>query len=328
MLAAALDRLLDRSVVPGYTRIGLAVRRRLDGWPADPLSLSGQTALVTGGTAGIGRAAASGIARLGATVVIVGRDPQRGADAARTIAAEAGGADVRFERCDLGRLADVRALAARLTAGGAPIRLLVHDAGVMPPERTLTAEGHELAFAVNVLGPFLLTALLEPVLRAAAPARMIVVSSGGMYAQRLDVADPTSASGRYRPAAVYARTKRAEVVLAEQWAARWRGTGVAAHAMHPGWADTGGVRDALPGFHRLMGPLLRTAEQAADTIVWLAGAPADELASGGFWHDRRRRPTHRLRRTRESAAERAALWDLCRRASGWTDDQAVAGRSS
>ena len=89
--------------------------------------------------------------------------------------------------------------------------------------------------------------------------------------------------------------------------------GVVVHAMHPGWADTPGVRSSLPTFYRLTRPLLRTPEQGADTIVWLAAAAEPGCSTGGFWHDRRRRPTHRLPWTRESAADREALWTACER---------------
>ena len=102
---------------------------------------------------------------------------------------------------------------------------------------------------------------------------MIQVSSGGMYTQRFDLATLEMGPDDYDGTVAYARAKRAQLVLMHEWVRRTDGSGVAFHAMHPGWADTPGVRDALPGFARVMGPFLRTPEQGADTIVWLAAAP-------------------------------------------------------
>jgi hypothetical protein len=93
--------------------------------------------------------------------------------------------------------------------------------------------------------------------------------------------------------------------------------------MHPGWAATPGVETSLPRFNRVMGPLLRTAEEGADTIVWLGAAAEPAQSSGGFWHDRRRRPTHRVPWTRERPEERPRLWQECCRLSGWTDPESL-----
>jgi NAD(P)-dependent dehydrogenase (short-subunit alcohol dehydrogenase family) len=160
-----------------------------------------------------------------------------------------------------------------------------------------------------VLGPHLLTRLLRERLIASAPARVLFVSSGGMYTRRLDVDDLQSRDGKFDGRVAYARSKRAEVVLMERWASEFAGTGVVAHAMHPGWADTPGIKTSIPTFGKLMGPLLRTPEQGADTIVWLAAAPEPAEITGRFWNDRHTRTTHYpLTRTRETAAERERLW--------------------
>ena len=108
--------------------------------------------------------------------------------------------------------------------------------------------------------------------------------------------------------------KQAQVTLAQLWAVRLPPDEVVVHAMHPGWADTPGVVRSLPTFHRVVGPLLRTPAEGADTLVWLAASDGAPLAStGGFWHDRRRRSPHRLRSTRraDTEAERDALWRWC-----------------
>jgi NAD(P)-dependent dehydrogenase (short-subunit alcohol dehydrogenase family) len=283
--------------------------------------MDGKVALVTGATSGLGLAAASGMARLGARVRLLVRNAERGEKARAEVVERTGNDDVAVALCDLSSLADIRRFAAEFTERETRLDVLVNNAGVLPPERTTTGEGLELTFATNVAGPFLLTKLLLPLLRSSAPARVIDVTSGGMYTRRLDVDELQSEHGEFSGTTAYARTKRAEVVLAELWAERLAGTGVVVHSMHPGWADTPGLEASLPGFHKLLKPILRSAEQGADTIVWLAAAPEPGRTSGGLWHDRRERATHRVPWTRESSADRAALWAACEAATGGPDGE-------
>ena len=309
-----LDTALDRTIVGGYTSLGYRLRR--PGWPDGELArMDGRTVLVTGATSGLGSAAAGAFAGLGAAVRLLVRDRERGEVERRRLSERTGNGEIEVIVCDLSDLASVRAAVERLEGDGERLDVLVNNAGVLAPERATTVDGHELTFATNVLGPFLLTNLLLGKLRASRDGRVINVSSGGMYGQRLDVEKLLDPPGEFDGTAAYARTKRAEVVLTELWAEREsRGPadgGPSFHSMHPGWADTAGLRSSLPGFHRLTKPLLRTPEQGADTIVWLGAAPAQ--AGGGFWHDRRRRPTHLVPWTREPAEERARLWDTCAR---------------
>ncbi|HLH67276.1 MAG TPA: SDR family NAD(P)-dependent oxidoreductase [Solirubrobacteraceae bacterium] len=310
-----LDTALDRTVIAGYTRLGYAVRsRRWD--DAELSSLRGRVAAVTGASSGLGLAAAEGLAALGADVWLVVRDRARGERARELVARRSGSADVHLALCDLADLRSVRTFAERFAAWAERLDVLVNNAGVMCENRTLSPDGIELTLAVNVVGPFLLTSLLAPSLARSAPSRIINVSSGGMYTKRLRVDDLQSRREPFSGAAAYAHAKRAQVVLTELWAERLRDAQVAVHAMHPGWADTPGVRDSLPRFHRLLGPLLRTPRQGADTIVWLAAAERPGRSSGLFWHDRRPRPTHLVPWTRESESEREALWQLCVSLSG------------
>ena len=314
--AALLDKALDRSVVGGYTNVGYRLRRR--GWSERELpSMRGRTVLVTGATSGLGLAAAEGFARLGADVRLLARDRERGELVLSGIASRHPQAQLELCICDLSDLSSIRSFAEQFSAANEALHVLVNNAGAMRPALERSVDGVELAFATNVLGPFLLTNLLLGLLRRSAPARVINVSSGGMYTQELHTEDLQSERGDYDGPAVYARTKRAEVVLTEMWAQRLKGSGVVVHAMHPGWADTPGVRSSLPRFHRAMSHLLRTPEEGADTILWLAAAAEPERSSGGFWHDRRMRPTHMLPWTRDSAQERERLWEECERLSGW-----------
>ena len=119
--------------------------------------------------------------------------------------------------------------------------------------------------------------------------------------------------GRYAGATAYARAKRAQVALAEGWAKRLRDARIAVHAMHPGWADTPGLETGLPGFRTVLGPILRSPAQGADTIVWLAAADEPGRVTGRFWLDRAPRSTTKLVPSGATPEERAKLWALCER---------------
>ncbi len=313
--ASLPDAVLDRTVIGSYTRLGYALRS--PHWDDTELRrMDGEVVIVTGATSGLGEAAAAGFARLGATVWLVVRNAERGERARARIAERSGSDELLVATCDLSEMSSVRRFAGEFAERSPGLDVIVNNAGVLTGERSLSADGIELTLAVNVLGPFLLTTLLVPVLESSAPSRVINVSSGGMYTQGLHLDDLQSAEGRFRGAVAYSRSKRIEVVLTERWAQRLQGTGVVVNSMHPGWVDTPGLRDSLPAFSRLMRPLLRTAEQGADTIVWLgAAAPAGEV-SGGFWLDHARRPTHVLPWSGESDADRERLWEAVHRLAG------------
>jgi dehydrogenase/reductase SDR family protein 12 len=306
-LETALDTALDRTLL-GYGNVGYLVRRTF--WAADPTpdALRGKVAIVTGANSGLGKATTGGLARLGASVHMIVRRSEAGLAARADILASVPGADLTVEACDVSSLAAVRRYAQGFEG---PLHVLVHNAGVMPPRRTLSADGHELSLATHVLGPHLLTGLLRPALTAGAPSRVIWTTSGGMYAHKLPDRDLEYEQGTYRPAVGYARTKRMQAVLAQCWAEQLRDDDVVVNAVHPGWAATPGVTRWLPKFRALTRPLLRTPEQGADTAVWMAAAGPPGENTGRLWHDRAQRPWHYSRRTRESAAERQSFWDSC-----------------
>lgn len=311
-VTSALDTLLDKSVVLGYTSLGPRLRRRW--WAVDPDvdALAGHRVVVTGASGGLGEATAVGLARLGASVHLVGRTAERLAAAADRIRDAVPGTRVVEDVCDVSDLDAVAAYAERLRSEHTRLDALVHCAGVLPPQREESAQGHESTLATHVLGPLLLTRLLRPLLAASDDPRVVVVSSGGMYTAPLDatIADDLEyRRGEYDGVRAYARTKRLQVVLAEELAAELADDSIAVNSMHPGWADTPGVTDALPRFASLLGPVLRTPEDGADTIVWLVGAAGGGRRSGLFWCDRRPRPTAFVPGRGEDADARRRAWD-------------------
>jgi NAD(P)-dependent dehydrogenase (short-subunit alcohol dehydrogenase family) len=315
VIGTAIDSAMDLAVAPGYTKIGFRARRALGWKPLEPGCMRGRRVIVTGASSGLGLATARTLRELGAHVHILVRDRGRGESAAEQIAGSGEGG-VEVESCDLSSLSSIRSFATRFSSSHRGLDVLINNAGVMAGERDLSVDGYELTFATNVLGMFVLTNELLSQLVSAAPSRIINVSSGGMYTARLDATDLESARGDYDGPRAYAHSKRAEVVLTELWAERLRGWGIVVHAMHPGWADTPGVQRSLPRFHRITGPLLRSAEEGSDTISWLAAAAEPAQSTGLFWHDRRPRSTHRVPWTHESEADRRALWEACVLAGG------------
>jgi dehydrogenase/reductase SDR family member 12 len=306
-LPRLVDAALEATIVLSFSRIGSAVRSRLEAWP-QPRTARPRRVLVTGANSGLGYATARGLLRGGARVHLLVRSQAKGEQTLARLAAEFSEAPAAsFGVADLGDLGSVRDFAAELLADDEPLDTVVHNAGAMFPTAALTVDGLERTYQLHVVAPFLLTALLLPKLTAAAPAQVITVTSGGMYSQRLDVDELTTPT-RYRPAAAYARAKRAQVESTASWSHRLAGRGVAFHTAHPGWALTPGVEASLPRFRALTGPVLRDPDAGADTVVWLA-LREDTGRDGLLWHDRRPRATHRVPWTVARTAERDRLWD-------------------
>ena len=324
-LATAVDVLLEASVVFSFSSVGYEARRRMFGWSSlDSYRLDGRVVLVTGATSGIGLAAAEQLARCGASVVLLGRKAEKLERVRSDLVERTGNDAISGVVADMADLDAVRRAADAIHERHERLDALIHNAGALSSQLTLSPDGTEVTAAGQLVGPFLLTGLLLDLLVNAAPSRVITVSSGGMYLTPLSVDSLGSEAARsYDGARQYARVKRAQVTMSELWAQRLPRHDVTFHAMHPGWVDTPGFREALPRFYRLIDPILRSPAQGADTMVWLASDDGEPLRSSGrFWHDRRPRGTHRLpsTRSRDSAEERHRLWEFCAARSGWHGD--------
>jgi dehydrogenase/reductase SDR family member 12 len=310
MISHLVDGALEVTIAGSYSRIGYSARSRLAHW-APPDRVEGRVVLVTGATSGIGRSIADEMARLGAVVIAVGRDESSGQLTVKSIIERTDNPEVSFEPADLSRLADVRDLADRVAHSHTRLDVLVHNAGALSRAYVRTEDGLELTVAVHVVAPFLLTHLLMDRLHAALDGRVITMSSGGMYSERLDVTALQPHAADYDGVRAYARAKRAQVELTRLWRLHHGGSGVRFVAMHPGWVATRGLDSGLPRFARLVRPVLRTPEQGADTAVWLATAPPAVLGEGRFWLDRRSRREHLVPWTRSAPAEPERLWEWC-----------------
>lgn len=311
------DDVLEATVVGSFSRVGPMLRRNLFNWQSiDGASVRGRVAVVTGATSGLGLECATAFAQLGARVVLLVRNFELGASVVTQIIEATGNREVSMVVADLGDLESVRRAAHELGRLSA-IHVLVHNAGAVSETFDLTAQGLERTAAVQLVGPFLLTTLIRDQL-ASGWARVVWVTSGGMYAEPLDVDWLESPAPDFDGVRAYARVKRAQVSLCAAWAPRLKPLGITMTVMHPGWVDTPGLRRSLPTFARLMSHLLRTPAQGVDTILWLVTTSRESTPPGTLWLDRRIRSRHRLARTRRSDTDEARerLLQFCHESSG------------
>lgn len=309
----ALKSVADKLVLPGlatFTKFGYSLAKR--NWKPITNSVKGRHIVITGATSGLGLATAFDLAHRGAELTLVARNKDKAKKVVQDITLQTGNTQINVEIADLGEIKQVVSLADRLLKSKRAIDVLINNAGALLNPRRENNEGLEASFALLLLGPVILTEKLKPLLTKAASseykARVINVSSGGMYAKRISVSNLESTKGEYSGADAYARSKRGLVIAGENWAKDWAQDNIVVHNMHPGWAKTPGVADSLPEFNKKMQRVLRTPEEGADTIIWLACASEVNKASGLFWLDREPHSTHLSNKTRETAEQRQALF--------------------
>lgn len=300
MTARTVSTILDPGIVFSYDRTGFFLHSQSFNSADMDVDLSGRRILITGANSGLGFATASALAARRAEVWMLCRSKARGEAAQAQIPFP-----TRLALLDLSDLDAVRRFCDRFEHDR--IDGLIHNAGILPDTHQRSSCGLELTLTTNLVGPHLLTRRLTPHLQRSDDARMIFVSSGGMYAERLSVQKLQMSPENFDGVTAYARTKRAQIVIAEMLAEELSQTTITVSSMHPGWADTPGVKRSLPTFRRVTRTILRSAEQGADTIVWLAAAQAPRRQSGKFWFDRAPRRTHYVPWTRETPQERQHL---------------------
>lgn len=289
-----------------FTRYGHRRGRRK--WLPMSSDMAGKHVLLTGANAGLGFATAVSLLEAGATLTVVIRDPAKLDLMQQAFEAETGRRADRVELADLSLLGDVNRLCQKLLHQGEPIDVLINNAGALFNDYAVTREGLERSVSLLLLSPWRLTEQLLPLLRRAdTPARVINVVSGGMYTQKLRCDELIMPEHNYDGTAAYARAKRALTVLTELWADQWAADNIVVNSMHPGWADTPGVQNALPGFRRVTKKVLRTPDEGADTVIWLARATEADKLTGKLFLDREPRTTHLRARTLEDEGERARL---------------------
>jgi len=251
--------------------------------------MDGKVVLITGGTSGIGRAAATALAGMGAEVVVTGRNKEKGEEALGEIRRESGNEEVSLLLADLAVQAEVRRLAEAVRERHDRLDVLVNNAGLVQSRRTETPDGIETTLAVNHLAPFLLTNLLLDLLKESAPSRIITVASEAQRWGKMDL-DDLQSERRYRGFPVYGKTKLANIMFTFELAERLEGTGVTANCLHPGSVNTNfgkNNRNLMTLLFRVFKPFMRSPEQGADTIVYLASSPDVEGMSGKYLSDRK-----------------------------------------
>lgn len=247
--------------------------------------MSGKRVLVTGGSAGIGYETARALARAGADVTIASRHQGRITDAAETLSADAG-RPVTAMRMDLADLDSIRAFAERFAGNGDRLDVLVNNAGAWNPRRRETIDGIERTWAVNHLGPFLLTSLLMPLLQRAEAGRIVTVASGAHNYASLDFADLELTNG-YAAARAYGQSKLANIMFTYALARRLEGSGITANCLHPGLVATRFFRFVPvlgPLMHWLSRPLMISPQQGAQTVIYLAADPEVVGKSGTYYY--------------------------------------------
>jgi NAD(P)-dependent dehydrogenase (short-subunit alcohol dehydrogenase family) len=272
--------------------------------------MAGKVVLITGGTGGIGKATAIGLAGLGARVGITGRDLARAKQAAADIRAASGNPAVDAFAADMTSQAEVRRLVVAVLDAYPRLDVLINNVGGFWAHRHETPDGLEHTLALNYLAPFLLTNLLLDRLKASAPARVVTVSSSVQATGRIDF-DDLQGARHYSGHSAYNQSKLAVVMFTNELARRLEGTGVTANSLHPGMVRTNFGAEDQAGWFAVVGhvvlPLLKTPEQGAQASIYLASSPELEGVTGQFFDDRKPKTANKIAYDTDMAAR---LWHV------------------
>jgi NAD(P)-dependent dehydrogenase (short-subunit alcohol dehydrogenase family) len=256
--------------------------------------MQGKICLITGANSGVGKATALGLARMGATVVMVCRNQAKGEEAQKEVQAQSGNSDVHLLLADLSSQQSIRELVAQFQQQFSQLHVLINNAGSTLLSRRETVDGLEMTFAVNYLAPFLLTNLLLDTLKASAPSRIINVSSDSHEAGYINMDDLQSKNG-YSFTKVYGQSKLALVLFTYELARRLEGTGVTVNALHPGFVAThigqSDMRPSLRAIARVMMLFGISPEKGAATSLYLASSPDVANVTGKYFEKSQQHPS-------------------------------------
>lgn len=274
----------------------------------EPVDMSGRTCMITGANSGIGKATAMALAAMGADLVLVCRDRGRG-EAAMVEISEQGDGNTELLLADLGSQQQIRGVASEFLSTSRPLHVLINNAGLIIKDRTETEDGIEATFAINHLGPFLLTELLLERITESAPARIVTVSSMAHKMAKLDF-DDLASTKKYRGMRVYGKSKLANILFTRELAKRLEGTGVTANAAHPGPVATNFAQNndgPFAAITKLVAPLMRSPEKGAETSIYLATSPEVEGVTGKYFTNAKEKQPSRAA-TNDASAKR--LWEI------------------
>lgn len=248
-------------------------------------SMEGKTVLITGATSGIGRVTAKSLAVMGAKVVVLGRDAEKGKELQAEISSLTGNKDLEFILCDLASLDSVKKAASEFRSGHYRLDVLIDNAGGINGKRMVTADGFEYTLGVNHLAHFLLTNLLLDLLKSSAPSRIVVTSSSAQDLGHIDF-DDLMAERKYKFLKVYGQSKLANALFTFELARRLQGMGVTANCFHPGAIRSGFVK-GMGGVAKVLSPLVgifeHSPKKGAETQIYLASSPEVEGVTGKYF---------------------------------------------
>jgi NAD(P)-dependent dehydrogenase (short-subunit alcohol dehydrogenase family) len=277
--------------------------------------MTGKLCLVTGGTSGIGKATALGLAKLKASVVIVGRDKERGESALKEISSKSGNQNVNLMLADFSSQQSIRQLAQEFKSNYEHLSVLVNNAGVFMLRHSVTVDGFEKTFEVNYLAPFLLTNLLLDLLKKSAPSRIVNVASASHYGEKIHF-DDIEGEKHFSGFRAYGQSKLACVLFTHNLARRLEGSGVTVNCLHPGFVRTNVARDnglLIHFFYKLSGIFAVSPEKGAETVIYLSSSPEVSEVTGKYFTDKKE-----VRSSNESYDEKTSrrLWQLSEELTG------------
>jgi len=271
------------------------------------MKMEGKICMITGANSGIGKATAIGLAKLGATVIMVCRSIQRGQAAQKEIINQTGNNNIDLLICDLSSQEEISKLISEFKNKYQHLHVLINNAGIMLSKRTLSVDGIEMNFAVNYLAPFLLTNLLIDVIKNSAPSRIINVSSAMHKFAEIDFADVQGEQKKYRLNKMYGISKLSLMFFTYELSRKLEGTGVTVNAVHPGVVATNLGRDQSAFSQWFAKHFFKNSQKGAETSVYLASSNEIEGVSGKYFIKKEARKSSEESYNKEHAKR---LWDI------------------